>query len=139
VPELFQALESSDGQTRALVAQVLARTLGRSETLDWASASAGHRREAADEWLAWYQDQAHLPRTEWVREALATSGVELPDGTPTRDSLRGLVEALDDPEPINYLAARTLTDLTGFGPPPAEWNTSRRRTYWMNLIDQWQP
>lgn len=137
VGHLIDGLAAEDGPTRALVARVLSRTTGFSVGVDWERASQERRERAIGEWIAWYAEHRTLPRDRWVAAAFARQGIELPEGAEWgRRSLSQLIDEVDSPEPIGYLAQQQLVRVTGRRPPPARYSSRRQKGYWRNIVDR---
>jgi hypothetical protein len=137
VGHLIDGLAAQDGPTRALVARVLARTTGFSVRVDWERAGQERRERAIGEWIAWYAEHRTLPRDRWVAAAFARQGIELPEGAEWgHRSLSQLIDEVDSPEPIGYLAQQQLVRVTGRRPPPARYSSRRQKGYWRNIVDR---
>jgi penicillin-insensitive murein endopeptidase len=136
VPQLIEALDSHDPETRELVATVLGRTTGRQSEIDWAAGSEAGRIAACNEWDAWYLDHRDEPRALWLRHAFFEIGYELPDNLSGVEALRVFVDALDGPEPLTYYALAQLQDATGERAPPERWSLDRRQRHWEVILNR---
>ncbi len=138
VPGLIPLLDSSDSDTRVLVARVLGRTTGRTSSLRWAWAGSTARRRAIDDWQEWYAEHAEESREDWIRVAFLAAGYTLTDPLDTPEGLLALIDAIYESEPIGYIAERLLIELVGLRPPPEYWSHSRQSNYWLNAVEEYE-
>lgn len=136
VAHLIDLLEHADGVTRAHLALVLERTAGRSDGINWQTAPIEERTEALTQWRLWYEENGDLPQWDWLRHAFQQAGYTLPKQLQSIDALTIILSAIHEPDPIGYIALRSLVHLTSDPGPSPRWSEDRQNRYWQIIIER---
>jgi len=134
IPDVLGAMNDTDRETRAILAQYFERTTGLSSELDWREASRHAIDRQMRDWQQWYDDNASQEQLAWMVEALARSGHEISTG----DSVAAdaLIELLEQPSPVRDLAETALSLVTGQPKPVEALSMRRLQRYWRRASSQ---